>query len=376
MAKKYRSNKKYKNNKNNPYYLRSLKKRQRLKKRKIAIFTIFVVFVFVLFKSFGMYKLYKNGGVLLNKNKQLEVVNIFIDKGSSLKNIANVLHENGIIKNKTFFVLKTKKLNKETDFKYGNFELNNFMDYYEIVDILQNSSNNQAKVKFLIKEGQTQKEIAKNLEDASLVSYDEFINACNNETYDFDFLKNLPDREFKLEGYLYPDTYYFDKNYDAKQIVTKILTRFDEVFNESLKQKAKSLNLSVDDVITIASIIEKEVKIEKERNIVAAVIYNRLKNNIKLQMDSTVLYAIKQNKDRVLNEDTKVVSPYNTYVNYGLPIGPISNPGLFCIEAVLNPADVDYIYYVVKDDLTGEHFFTNNYDEFLDAKAKYVSKFE
>lgn len=251
------------------------------------------------------------------------------------------------------------------------------MDYQQVVSILQNPSQIKG-IKLLVKEGDTQEDIARTLNSIGIVSYDEFMSACNTISYDYPFLKNLPQdkaRVNKLEGYLYPDTYYLSSEETGESIVNKLLSRFNELYTKDISEKAKALNLTTDEVVTIASIIEKEVKLPEEKPIVASVVYNRLKQGMKLQMDATVLYAKKQHTDRVLISDTEIESAYNTYFIDGLPVGPISNPSIDTIKAVVNPAKTDFIYYVVKDLSSGEHFFTGNYDEFLRAKENYVKVF-
>lgn len=230
----------------------------------------------------------------------------------------------------------------------------------------------------LIKEGQTQQDIANTLEQMGVMTADQFMNTCNNTTFDYPFLMSLPkdtQRKNKLEGYLYPDTYFIYDNSTPEMVINKLLTRFNELFTPEMIKKASDMGLTIDEVVTIASIIEREVKYAPEKPIVASVVFNRLKQGMKLQMDATVLYAKGEHNDRTLTEDTKIQSPYNTYYVDGLPIGPIGNPSIDTINAVLNPAKTDYLYYVLKDEQTGEHFFTSDYNQFLKAKEQYIKNF-
>lgn len=230
----------------------------------------------------------------------------------------------------------------------------------------------------LIKEGQTQQDIANTLEQMGVMTADQFMNTCNNTTFDYPFLMSLPkdtQRKNKLEGYLYPDTYFIYDNSTPEMVINKLLTRFNELFTPEMIKKASDMGLTIDEVVTIASIIEREVKYTPEKPIVASVVFNRLKQGMKLQMDATVLYAKGEHNDRTLTEDTKIQSPYNTYYVDGLPIGPIGNPSIDTINAVLNPAKTDYLYYVLKDEQTGEHFFTSDYNQFLKAKEQYIKNF-
>ncbi|MDE6357380.1 MAG: endolytic transglycosylase MltG, partial [Eubacteriales bacterium] len=253
------------------------------------------------------------------------------------------------------------------------------MDFFEIVEILQSNTESESQIKFLIKEGETQEDIGKNLEKAGIISYNDFMTACNTLSFDYDFLKEMPEKEertSRLEGYLYPDTYFIKKGESAESIINKLLKRFDQLYTDEMRKATKEKGLTIDEVVTMASIIEKEIKYPPERKIASSVIFNRLEQGMPLQMDATVLYAKKEHSDRTMLEDTKIESPYNTYYVTGLPIGPISNPRIDCIDAVLNPEQTDYIYYVLKDEQTGEHFYTGDYNEFLNAKKEYIKKFD
>ena len=366
------------NNNKNRQKTKNKGKRKKVKKAPIIILCLLLIIGTTLgIVSYNFYSLYTNGGIKAENNNISQDINISIKMGTSPKAISELLKDNGIVDNSFLFYLKAKQDGIAQNFQAGDFVFNTSMNYSEIVEILQNSTQG-TNLKLLIKEGQTQEDIAKTLDEQGIVSYDDFMNACNNIVYDYDFLKDLPDnteRKSKLEGYLYPDTYYLSENDTAESIINRLLARFDELYTEEMDKKAKQMGLTTDEVITIASIIEREVKYSPEKNIVASVIYNRLEQGIKLQMDATVLYAKNEHSDRTLIEDTKIESLYNTYYVDGLPIGPISNPSIDTIEAVLNPANTDYIYYVVKDDTTGEHFFTSDYNEFLKAKDEYVKKF-
>ncbi|MEO7197458.1 MAG: endolytic transglycosylase MltG, partial [Solirubrobacterales bacterium] len=176
-----------------------------------------------------------------------------------------------------------------------------------------------------------------------------------------------------LEGFLFPATYEVEKGAPASDLVTKQLTEgFNANFGQVDVSSAKKKNLSVYDVVTIASMIEREVQVPSERAKVAAVIYNRLQQKIPLEIDATVRYALGNNfQDSLTTSDLEVDSPYNTYRYPGLPAGPIANPGLDSLEAAANPTDDNYLYYVVKPGTCGEHFFTDNYDEFLAAAQDY-----
>ncbi len=229
------------------------------------------------------------------------------------------------------------------------------------------------EITITIPEGYTIKDIGRYLESENIVTYDEFLEASLKD-YDFRFLDGI-DRENHLEGYLFPDTYKIFKESTPEQIIYKMLSKFDQIYKDSLYEKAQKKGMTVDEIVTVASIIEKEIRVEAEREFASAVIYNRLKQNIALGMCSTVLYAQDKRIEHLLDEDLKIQSPYNTYIHAGLPVGPIGNPGYASIEAALNPAKSNFLYFVVDNEEVGSHFFTDQYDEFLAAKAKYNQKY-
>ncbi len=170
-----------------------------------------------------------------------------------------------------------------------------------------------------------------------------------------------------LEGYLFPDTYQIAIGTSAEEIVAEMLGNFGRRFCEKHQQQIAASSHSLHEIVTMASLIEREAKTEQDRGLIASVIHNRLAKGMKLQIDATVQHALPQHKERLLYSDLKVASPYNTYLHDGLPPGPICNPGTACLEAALNPPRTEYIYYVARDD--GSHAFSKTYAEHLRARA-------
>ncbi len=172
-----------------------------------------------------------------------------------------------------------------------------------------------------------------------------------------------------LEGFLFPDTYSFNKNESAEIVINTMINKFYEVYNSI--EKNNKLNLSLLEYVTYASIIEKETGVDSERVMVSAVIKNRLERGMKLECDPTVIYALGENYDgRLRRKHLQYISPYNTYVITGLPKGPIANPGKESLYAAFNPSDDDYLYFVSKGD--GSHFFSNNYKTHVNAVNKFI----
>lgn len=337
-----------------------------------------VLVIAVLFKGIAMIKSFTSVVTNNDEKKGKEEIQIVmeVEQGDSVKVIADKLQNSGVIDSSLQFMYLCKKYSQGADFQPGNYSFTNYMDFNEICDILKSGRVDEEYITFTIKEGETLKEIAQNLQEMEICSVDEFLNACNSNEYDFDFVKEIPERDNLLEGYLFPDTYFLTLDADAQQVVTKALARFDEMYTEEMRIKTQEMGKTIDEVVITASVIEGEVKYGDERPLVASVINNRIEKGMKLQMDATVLYALGENKDRVLYSDLEIQEPHNTYYVNGLPIGPIGSPGVECINAVLDPADTDYLYYVVEDINTGKHYFTSDYNDFINASDNYKSQLD
>ncbi|MCJ7579464.1 MAG: endolytic transglycosylase MltG, partial [Candidatus Aminicenantes bacterium] len=175
-----------------------------------------------------------------------------------------------------------------------------------------------------------------------------------------------------LEGYLFPETYFFPKGVTSERIVSSMTDQFKDTFTEEWRRKAEELGFTIREIIILASLIEKETSLPEERPIISAVFHNRLKKQMKLDCDPTIIYALKLDglfKDRLRTKDMKLDSPYNTYLYGGLPPGPIANPGKESIEAALYPSTNDYLFFVAKND--GSHFFSRSFLEHQNAVNKF-----
>jgi len=311
-----------------------------------------------------------------NKEKPFEEITVTFDKETTLAEAAEILEENGLVHNRYLYHLENFLKGNREPYESGTYELNTQMDTSQINRTLRSVVTQNTQIKITIPEGRGVKEIASYLESEGIMSADEFLEACGTGDFQYDFLENVSRTgNDRLEGYLFPDTYFISENPTPEEIIDKMLFRFQEMYDWECEAKAEELGLTTDQVIIIASIIEKEISRAEERGMAASVVYNRLAIDMNLQMCSTVIYILDKPKSRLLDEDLQIPSPYNTYINKGLPIGPIGNPGKACIDAALNPDETDYLYFVVKDEETGEHFFTDDYDEFLNAKIKYNQRF-
>ena len=314
-----------------------------------------------------------DGPVIVDENEGVEFI---VERGANTSQIAKKLHEEGLIENENIFKLLSKINGFDGTYLSGTHIVSKSLSYNDMMKVL---STEPAIRQVTIPEGKTFKELVDILYDKKIITDKEkFIKTANTEEFDYDFLKDLPPRDNKLEGYLFPDTYEFDRNAGDKEIIIKMLNNFDKKFKAEYKEKISSLKgMTVDKIVILASIIEREAKDPDDRYMISGVLYNRMnskdKNLRKLQVDATIQYIMLKTtgayKERLLNKDLEVKDPYNTYIYEGLPPGPICNPGEAAIKAALNPEETDYLYYVAKGD--GSHEFSKTYAQHQAAIKKY-----
>ena len=336
----------------------------------------FLITVFILYTvAVGAYNFGKDVFVEKKDQYTYEEVTVTIPDGASTHQIGKILLDSGLVKNDYVFMIQARLNGMYSNFRSGEFKLNKNMTSTQIMKELERAGKTN-ELKVTVIEGMTISQIADYLENQEIFGAEEFLAACR-ERYDYGFLPEDLDfgAEYPLEGYLFPDTYFLPGNPEPRDLIVRMLDRFDDIFGYEYTERAAEMGLSVKDAVTVASIIEKEVRVAGERRLASAVIRNRLEKDLPLQMCSTVIYVLGKRKDRLTTEDLQVESPYNTYTFTGLPAGPICNPGEKAIEAALNPADADYLYFVVKDEETGEHAFTDDYNEFLRYKDLYNQQF-
>lgn len=286
-------------------------------------------------------------------------ITLEIPEGAGAATVAEQLARSNAIKYPRVFRIYSKLGGYDTDYQPGTITVKNGMSYNDILDMLVISDRGSIKV--TIPEGYTLKQIAAALADAGVCSEDEFFSVLDPALYNYRFLNGLPEREARLEGYLFPATYDIAKNMTAFDIVNLMLKAFDESFTDTYYARAAELGFTVDEVVTFASIVERETNADTERAKVAGVFYNRMENNMHLESCATVQYILGENKPVLSVEDTQINSPYNTYRNAGLPVGPIASPGADCIKAVLYPERTDAFFFVLG--ANGEHIFSKTYEE-------------
>ena len=310
-----------------------------------------------------------------------QAIVITIKDDQSSGDVAKQLEKYNLINFPIYFETLMRVQNK--DLVPGTYQLEIGMSTNEIVNAIttdkSTAKTENKDLKVTIPEGYRIGQIADAVDKAGLNGGREaFLSALENFDYSgYDFLKDLPKTGPKaeyLEGFLFPDTYNFKSDDPPEYLIQAMLDNFDQKFTPEMRQQAAAEGMSVRDVVTLASIVEREAAISDERPIIASLYLNRLNIGMALQSDPTVQYPLGKEGDwwpQIGGSDiAKSDSPYNTYENVGLPPGPIANPGLDSIVAVLNPANTDYIYMVAKGD-TGEHAFTDNYEEHQRNIAEY-----
>lgn len=308
-------------------------------------------------------------------NKYLFTVNnheilISIDSGSSLTEVSNELEKQGIVKSSKYFTYYTKLKGLEKNIKAGRYAIPPKIGLNELLDKLQNPQNEYVKV--TIPEGYNVFQITQKLVKSNLIDKEIFIKIAKEGLENFKPYDNKGNISYKLEGYLFPDTYFFPEGLNDKDIIDIMIKRFNEKFSDEYRKRAKELGLSLHEVVTIASLIEKEAANDKERKTIAGVIYNRIEKNMPLQIDASVIYGITKGErhiNRLMYKDLESESEYNTYKYKGLPPGPISSPGQASIEAALYPEKHDYLYYVLGEE---GHVFSKTYKEHRRNVEKYI----
>lgn len=281
---------------------------------------------------------------------------ITVSKGQSFSSLADSLEVKGIITNKFSFKLAGRILDVAHKMRVGKYS---FVDGVTNLEILRDIEGGHSTINtsVTLREGVRTRIFARILKRHVGIDSAKFMQ----NYFDTSLIGIYPHDASSLEGYLMPDTYSFFWQDDEREIIQRLITEFREFFVDSLQQRMKQLGYTLNDVMTMASIVEGEAVYDDERAIIAGVYYNRLKRRMRLQADPTVWFVVSDTSKRLTRNSLKVKSPYNTYLNYGLPPGPINNPGRQSIIAALYPAKHNFIYFVA--DYNGRHRFAKNYED-------------
>ncbi len=325
----------------------------------LKILVIVGLALFIIFITQRTVSQFLDGGSSGNK-----IIVFTVNHNETVDEVAKNLEDQGLIQSATYFKLRIRLSNADANLKAGRFTLHQGMSVDQIIRALTTSENVEV-VQVRFQEGWRTEQFADRLVQVGLISNaDEFMNAIKNGQWNYKFLSSRPS-DATLEGFLFPDTYEFRAGGSTEDIINTLLQTFDQKVPASLRAKADTLGYNFYQVMTIASIVEREAAVPAERPIIASVYYNRLKEGMPLQADPTVQYAVGHPGDwwpDITQADIDKDDPYNTYLRPGLP-GPICNPSLASIEAALNPAQTDYLYFVAKGDGSGAHAFSKTYAE-------------
>ena len=287
-----------------------------------------------------------------------------VAEGMSFKAIAGVLQKEGIIRYRSYFEIIGRLQGISRTVRVGYYGLGTHMSLWEVLEALRKGKVIEYEV--VIPEGYNLYQIGWTLSGTPLISDpQEFIGLVKDKKY----VHSLGVNADTLEGYLFPDTYYLPKGIKVEDIAKRMVQRYKALFNDSYRKRAGELGFTENQILTLASIVEKEAKVDEERKLISAVYHNRLQAGMKLQADPTAVYGTKAWVTRVTANDLKRDSPYNTYIHKGLPPGPIANPGEGAILATLYPEQVDYLFFVAQGD--GSHFFSRDYGSHSKAVKRY-----
>lgn len=335
-------------------------KRKRKKRKRNSSMIIGFILIIVLF--LGIFK------VVSTINKPLKISDeevVLVEEGDSFYSVIFKLKGENKIKNPVIIKLYAKLTGLNLEVVPGSHTLNSGMSVKEIAETLKDINTENA-ITVTIPEGFNIEDIAARLQEQEVCTSDEFLNAVKSYPLP-SYVTDNPDKRYNLEGFLFPDTYIFNLDVKPEYIIETMIKRFEEIFKEITASDTITEG-DVERVVNIASIIEKEARVDEDRPLVASVINNRLSQDMPLQIDATVIYAHGYYIESVRNRHLAIESKYNTYLYKGLPVGPICNPGVESLKAALNPASTDYLFYLLASD--DEHYFTNNYDDFLKKKEE------
>ncbi len=303
------------------------------------------------------------GPVAVGQNTATSIIRV--EPGASLSDIAKLLQTHGCLRSALAFKLHAIVTGQASELKSGTYEVSPAMSAPQLIAML--AAGRQATVTVTIPEGFTLAQIAQRLAEAGLADEQQFQAVATAQAVEEILQVNLPEEVRSAEGYLFPETYQFTLDTPPQKIIAQMISEFKKRLITQLweplppEQQWSSLH----QIVTLASLVEEEAKLDSERALIAGVLKNRLERGMRLECDATVQYALGKHRQRLAYSDLQIDSPYNTYRYAGLPPGPISNPGLDCLRAALKPAQTEYLFYVARGD--GSHIFSRTYQEHLAA---------
>ena len=334
------------------------------RKKKSPFQVVYIAFILGVSMLLSAWIIMSVNEILALARPDYETV-IQIPEDASHGDVAKILKQNNIIEHRLLFTLFANMTKRGVEYPPGEYRISSNLDYRAMLRRLTSKKAQVNTVKVTIPEGYEVSRIIDLLAEKGVCDRDALADAAANTDFDYAFLEDIPlGKENRLEGYLFPDTYEFYKNDEANRVFKKFLDNFNVKFNDEMQERTRELGMTVHELITFASIVEREAT-AKDRENISSVFHNRLKNKTYPYLEScaTVQYVLGERKKVISIADTKIDSKYNTYKYKGLPPGPISNPGIDAIEASLYPADTDYLFFALQED--GTHKFSKTYEEHL-----------
>ena len=284
-----------------------------------------------------------------NGNSEGEIITITAEDGESFSDVAKKMDKAGVIKYRFLFKRYASASGADISLKAGNHTMYKRMGYRRAVDELINNGTGNNTVTLTVPEGYELKQIAIAVEEQFGIPKEKFLEAAEKD-YGIKHIKEVTGRSGRTEGYLFPDTYEFFRTATSEKIIKTMLDNFASHWTDDYDKRCRELNMTVDQIVTLASVIEREAGSVSEMGKVSSVFHNRMEIGMALQSCATVQYILPERKDVLSIADTKIDSPYNTYLYPGLPKGPIANPGKAAIEAALYPEETEFYYFKVNDD--------------------------
>ena len=340
-------------------------------KLPIVIAAVVLIVVIAIFAGRSFYN-----AMLEPTGTSTETMIVEIPDGSTIKDVGEILYDQGLIKNTMVFQSYAGRHSRGTSgMQAGNYEMNHAMSVPDIVNKMLDGDVYSGAIPVLLSEGKNINEMAQILEKHNICTSAAFISETKKlGEYKalYPILSSIPDDKNRtLEGYLFPDTYEIEPGSTAADVVKKMLDRFTEVYNQDFMQQTTEKGKSVDEIVIMASIVELETKLPEDKANAASVFYNRIAQNMPLQSDITVDYALGKKHAVLTEEQTKIDSPYKTYQNLGLPVGPICSPGKSSIDAAINPAQTNYLFFVADMD-SGKLYFNETLEGHNADVQKYM----
>jgi UPF0755 protein len=328
-----------------------------------VLLVLFLALVLLLAGAFGFY-VWATGSA-----GPSSPVSVDIPEGSTVSQMGDTLEEAGVIRSAFMFGLTVRLQGIGGELEAGSYEMRTNMRLSEALDLLRAGPPPEVlPLSVTVPEGLRIEEVAEVVAEELGLRRNAFLRAA--ESGEWAIEPYLPEGTESVEGFLFPKIYDFPEGVRAGRVVRRMLRQFEEEMRSVDWTRAEELGLEPYEVVVMASLIEREARVAEDRRKISAVIHNRIELGMPLEIDATVQYALPEHKERLTFDDLEYDSPYNTYLFVGLPPGPIASPGLASIEAAMNPANGEWLYYVLIDPETGEHAFAETYEEFLDYREE------